>query len=178
MTEGEVEASQIEGPPGLAMVQFLGRSEVLQVLMVGPNLHRMLGSLQKVSPLLQCTNNGQHLLVMDLVVPLHLTQALRVECNRVPLVIFSGLLGEDRPSGHVGAIHLNPERPVTIRKCQDQGGCDFGLQGLEGCLLRASPPPWAVLLGQVKQGACKVREALNKAPVKVDEAQEGLHLSL
>ena len=37
----EVEPSQIQGLAGLTTVKFLGRYEILEVLVVGPDLYRM-----------------------------------------------------------------------------------------------------------------------------------------
>ena len=38
MVEEEVEAGEVEGPPGLPTVELLGHHEILQVLVVRPNL--------------------------------------------------------------------------------------------------------------------------------------------
>jgi len=47
----EVEPSQIQGPTGLMTVKFLGRHEILKVLVVGPDLYQIGCSFQEV-PLL------------------------------------------------------------------------------------------------------------------------------
>jgi len=47
----EVESSQMQGPTSLVTVKFLGRHEILKVLVVGPDFHWMGHSFQKV-PLL------------------------------------------------------------------------------------------------------------------------------
>jgi len=47
----EVESSQMQGPTSLVTVKFLGRHEILKVLVVGPDFHQMGRSFQKV-PLL------------------------------------------------------------------------------------------------------------------------------
>jgi len=47
----EVKSSQMQGPTSLATVKFLGRHEILKVLVVGPDFHRMGRSFQEV-PLL------------------------------------------------------------------------------------------------------------------------------
>jgi len=47
----EVESSQMQGPMSLATVKFLGRHEILKVLVVGPDFHRMGRSFQKVPSL-------------------------------------------------------------------------------------------------------------------------------
>ena len=51
MNQLEVKVSQVQRPTGLAMVEFLGRYEVLQVLMVHPDFYQVLSSFQKVPPL-------------------------------------------------------------------------------------------------------------------------------
>jgi len=47
----EVKSSQMQGPMSLAMVKFLGRHEILEILVVGPDFYQMGRSFQKV-PLL------------------------------------------------------------------------------------------------------------------------------
>jgi len=54
----------------LATVEFLSHHEVLQVLVVCPDLYWVLGSFQEIPLLFQCTDDSEHLLVMDLIVPL------------------------------------------------------------------------------------------------------------
>ena len=51
MVKQEVEPSQMQGPMGLTMVKFLGYHEVLEVLVVGPDLNWVGCPLQEV-PLL------------------------------------------------------------------------------------------------------------------------------
>jgi len=44
----EVEPSQMQGPRGLTTVKFLGYHEVLKVLVVSPDFHRMGRPFQEV----------------------------------------------------------------------------------------------------------------------------------
>ena len=69
MVECEIEAGEAEGPSGLPPVQLLGHHEVLQVLVVRPDLTLMFCAFDKVPPLLEGSDDCQHLLVVDLVVP-------------------------------------------------------------------------------------------------------------
>lgn len=85
--QGEIKARQIEGPSGLLLVEFLGHHEVLQVLVVGLDLGLMTGSLQEMPPLFQCTDNGEHLFVVNLIVSFHCVQAFGVEGNGMPFPI-------------------------------------------------------------------------------------------
>ena len=55
-------------------VEFLSHYEVLQVLVVYPDLYQVLGSFQEMPPLFQYADDSEHLFVMDLVVPFHLSQ--------------------------------------------------------------------------------------------------------
>ena len=82
MVECEVEAGEVESPSGLPPVQLLGRHEVLQVLVVRPNLTLMFRALDKVLPLLEGSDDCQHLLVVDLVVPFDRGQGLGEEGDR------------------------------------------------------------------------------------------------
>ena len=86
MNQLEVKASQVQGPTGLATIEFLSRHEVLQVLVVRPDFYRVPSSFQKVPLLFQRTDDSKHLFVMDLVVPFHRRQGFAVESYRVPLL--------------------------------------------------------------------------------------------
>jgi len=86
--ECEVEAGEVERPSGLPLVQLLGRHEVLQVLVVRPDLALMFRALDEVPPLLEGSDDCQHLLVMDLVVLLDGGQGFGEESDQVPLFIF------------------------------------------------------------------------------------------
>jgi len=88
VVECEVEAGGVERPLGLPPVQLLGRHEVLQVLVVCPDLALMFCALDKVPPLLEGSDDRQHLLVVDLIVLLNRGQGLGEEGDRVPLFIF------------------------------------------------------------------------------------------
>jgi len=66
-------------PASLAIVEFLSCHEVFQVLVVCPDFHWVLGSLQKVSPLFQYIDDSKHLLIMNLTILLHQRQGFAVE---------------------------------------------------------------------------------------------------
>jgi len=81
MMHGEVESGQVEGPLSLAAIEFLCHHEVFEVLVVCPDLKLVVGTFQEVVPILQCSDDCQHLLVMDLVVSLYHTETLGVVGN-------------------------------------------------------------------------------------------------
>ena len=90
-------------------VEFLSRHEVLQVLVICPDLHRVSGSLQEMPPLFQYMDDSEHLLVMDLVIPLHRRQGLAVKGHQV-LLLFSGQsLRKDSSRGKVRTVSLDAE---------------------------------------------------------------------
>jgi hypothetical protein len=84
MVEGEVKPQQVERPHSLLTIEFLGDSEILQVLMVSPDLDRVLRTFKVVSPLFQTSDNGQHLHIMNLIVVHDQIQHLGQEHNWVP----------------------------------------------------------------------------------------------
>jgi len=51
MVKQEVESSQMQEPMHLMTVKFLGRYEILKVLVVGPDFHQIGCSFQKVPSL-------------------------------------------------------------------------------------------------------------------------------
>ena len=73
------------------------------------------GSLQKVSPLLQCTDNSEHLFVMDLIVLFHRRQEFAVEGHQVSFSLSGQLLREDGSRGKVGAVSLDAEELQALR---------------------------------------------------------------
>ena len=56
--------------------------------MVRPDLARMFRAFDEMSPFLQGSDDGKHLLVMDLVVPFNWGECLREKGDQVPLFIF------------------------------------------------------------------------------------------
>ena len=87
MVERKVESGKVQRPPSLPPVQLLGHTEALKVLVVRPNLKLAWGTFKVVPPLFQCTDDCQHLLVMDFVVPLDRAEALGEEGDWMPFSI-------------------------------------------------------------------------------------------
>jgi len=91
------------------LVEFSGSHEVLKVPVVCPYLHFVLSAFREVSPFLKCSDDHEHLLVMDFIVPFHSAEGLGHECDRMPLVIFRRMLGKDCSGSIIGAVCLDPE---------------------------------------------------------------------
>ncbi|KAG5338852.1 hypothetical protein C0989_005822, partial [Termitomyces sp. Mn162] len=108
VVQGEVKVGKVEGLLGLSVVELLGHPEVFEVLVIGPDLKLMLHTFQEVLPLLEQLDDGQHLLVMDLVVPLHYIQALGVKGHQMPLSILQKLLQIEQQAGIVQEVLNEP----------------------------------------------------------------------
>ena len=87
MVEHEVKSGKVQRPLSLPLVQLLGHTEVLKVLVVHPNLKLVWGTFKVVPPLFWCTDDCQHLLVMDFIVPLDGAEAFGEEGNWMPFSI-------------------------------------------------------------------------------------------
>ena len=79
----------------LPSVELLRHAEVFKVFVVSPDFDLTRSAFKEVPPLLQCSDNGQHLLVVDLIVLLNWAETLGEEGNWVPFsaVLQGGLLG-------------------------------------------------------------------------------------
>jgi len=84
----EVEMGEVERPPGLPPIQLFGCHEVLQVLVICPDLALVLRTFDEVLPLLESSDDCQHFLVIDLIILLDGGQGLGEEGNQVPLFVF------------------------------------------------------------------------------------------
>ena len=96
--------------------------------MVRPDLALMFRAFDKVPPLLEGSDDCQHLLVVDLIVPFDGGQGLGEEGNWVPLFVFRGCLGEDRTCRKVGAVSFDAEGFGWVRRDEDWSGSDTSLQ--------------------------------------------------
>lgn len=72
----KIKAQEVEWPLCLLPVEFLCCAEVLKILVVCPDLEVMLHAFYIVLPLFKCTDDSEHLLVMNLVVPFNRVEAL------------------------------------------------------------------------------------------------------
>ena len=94
----------------------------MQVLVVHPDLALMFCTFNKVSPLLEGSDDHQHLLVVDLIVLLNGGQGLGEEGNQVPLFVFREYLGEARTCHKVGTVGFNVEEFGWVGRDEDRSG--------------------------------------------------------
>ena len=65
--------------------------------------------LQEMPLLFQCTDDSEHLLIMNLVILLHRRQELAVKGHQVPLLFSGQSLGKDGSGGEVRTVSLDAE---------------------------------------------------------------------
>ena len=138
MDEPEVEVGQQQGPSCLATVELACCDKVLQVAMVGEDVEAVRRALQEMPPLVKPTDDGEQLLVMDLVVALSWREALGEVRDWVPTLV-SLQLRKHCPSGKLRAVGLDTEGTVISCHSQDRCGRHRALQMLEGLLLVVAP---------------------------------------
>ncbi|KAG6858548.1 hypothetical protein C0993_005500, partial [Termitomyces sp. T159_Od127] len=91
----------------------------------------MPGALQEMLPFFKGPDDGQHLLVMDLVVALYRIQAFGVEGHWMPLPIIPGLLQQDSPGGKVGAVCFHLEGRIVIQEEENRPRGDCTLESIK-----------------------------------------------
>ena len=144
MVECEVKVGEVERPSGLPLVQLLGCHEVLQILVICPDLALVFHAFDKVLPFLESSDDHQHLLVVDLVVPLNGGEGLGEESDWVPLFIFWRHLGEDGTCCKVGTVSFDVEGLGQVGRDEDQSGGDTLLQSGKRSAFSLSPVPTGV----------------------------------
>jgi len=85
--EGKVEWGQVKRPSGLPTIELLSITEVGEVLMVCEDIKPFRGTFKEMPPLLQCSHDSKHLLVMDGVVSLDICKALRHETHWMEMTV-------------------------------------------------------------------------------------------
>jgi len=88
MSEMEIETAEVQGPLCLLMCEVLCRVPIFQVSMVGDNVEHLREAFQIVLPVFESTNDGKHLLIIDLVILFGFDHRLGSEDDRMPEVVF------------------------------------------------------------------------------------------
>ncbi|KAG5336701.1 hypothetical protein C0989_012070 [Termitomyces sp. Mn162] len=150
VVQREVKVGEVEEPPGLSVLELLSCLEVFKVLVICPDLELVLCTFQEVPPLLKQPDDGQHFLVMDLIVLLHCIQALRVKGHWMPLPILQRLLQEHSSSGKVRAVGFYSEERVVVWKEENRSGGHGILESVKGHLLQRSPTLYNILSSELE----------------------------
>ena len=87
--DNEVELGEELRPSCLAVGQELRHGEILQILMVGDDIHQNGGTFQIVTPGAESLVDGKELLIMGIIVEFQHSQHPRAECNQMDLTILT-----------------------------------------------------------------------------------------
>ncbi|KAG6892832.1 hypothetical protein C0993_002772, partial [Termitomyces sp. T159_Od127] len=96
----------------------------------------MPGALQEMPPFFKGLDDGQHFLVVDLVVVLYCIQAFGVEGHWMLLPIIPGLLRQDGPGGKVRAVCFHLEGRIVVWEEENRPRGDCALESIKSSLLQ------------------------------------------
>ena len=89
-------------------IENLGRGEVLQIPMITEDCYLMLSTMKITTPSLECSDNSQKFLIIDIIVNLSRRELARVKGHRVEELIIL-ILGQNSPKGKIRYISFNDE---------------------------------------------------------------------
>jgi hypothetical protein len=69
-----------------------------------------------MSPLLESSDDGKHLGIVDLIVSLDQIESFRQEGDRVPGIVIARLLGENCSSSDTGAVSFESKQEIIVGK--------------------------------------------------------------
>src|SRR6516165_8189134 len=162
-------------PPRLSPVENLGRGEILEILVVRVNREGVGSTLQIRAPFLESDDDGEHLLVVDLVVQLGGRELARIERNGMENVV-AVRLGENGCDGKVRSVGLHRRGAVRLEVSEDGRCGEGGLQLAESLAGRVVEDEAVALLEESRERRDDVGVALDEAAVEVGEAEENLEV--
>ena len=108
-------------PAGLGMREFLGLAEVSQILVIGEQSDGMSGPLQVMAPVFESMNDGEQLLIVDVIIPFGGRECLREISTGVEISVTIPL-HKDSSANNKGSISHDNKRMTDIKKMQHGGG--------------------------------------------------------
>ncbi len=116
----EMELQEKKGPMGLTAGKFLFRMKVCKVVVVSPDLERVLVTFKVVAEMFKSTDDGKEFFVMNFVIEFSGLHAFGVKGDRVPVIKEVGLF-KDGAEGVVRGICYKTIRTCGIGKQEDRG---------------------------------------------------------
>jgi hypothetical protein len=110
--QGVVEVLEELDPAGLAARDFLRLPEVLEVLVIGADANRVLGTEEERATTPEAENNTKELFVVGVIIGFRREKTARVESNGVQPVLI--LLGDDYPQSVTGGIRVQDKLSVPV----------------------------------------------------------------
>ncbi|KAG6899729.1 hypothetical protein C0993_007459 [Termitomyces sp. T159_Od127] len=141
-----------------------------------PDLDSMWGALEVGSPLLEGFDNGEELLVIDVIVELHRDHQAGVESNGPELITTRVLLQEYISDGVVEGVALEDNEEGGVEVAEDGGRGEGFLEEGEYTLALAVPVPQDVLPHEPVEGFSDPGVIINEPAVEIGKTKEGLHL--
>ena len=138
--------------------------------MVSDNINGMRRTLEVVPPGSESLEDGEQLLVVDIVVEFRGGKRPGVECDQMNFVFET--YGDDGSEGVVGGISLNDNRNVRdlLGQCWSRG--EDLLEGVEGFLALFGPDPRSGRTSEAGEGDRNIRVERNEATIKISKSQE------
>ncbi|KAG5717163.1 hypothetical protein E4T56_gene10095 [Termitomyces sp. T112] len=160
-------------PPGSAEPDS---GEVLEVVGVGVDLNTMWGSFKVGSPLPEDFNNGEELLVIDIVVELHGDHQTDAKGNRAKVLSARVHLGEYANDGVVRGVAFEYYWQGGIKMVEDWGGGKGFSEEGEDALAPAIQLLGSVLPDESIEGFCDSGVVVNEHAIEISKPQKGLYL--
>ena len=143
--------------------------------MVGDNVNRGSSTFQVVTPNPEGLEDGQQLLVVDVVVEFSPIERPRVERNRMNFTRLR-VDRQDSSESIVRGISLDDDRTIRLPVEQDRSGSEGLLQVLEGGASLIGEEERGTLTGEAGQRNDDVGVVVDEATIEVSEAQERLNV--
>ena len=144
----EIKLGDVEEPAGLATVEFLGLSEVSEVLVICEHLDWRGGSEEIVSPGIQGSHDCEEFSVVDIIVVLGWAERLREISTGVPISVDVSL-EEYASRGMLGCVGGNGEGGREVGELENGLGGECLFKGGEGGVARFIPFPGMRFLGEI-----------------------------
>jgi hypothetical protein len=132
---------------------------------VGNNLKGLREAFQEVTPVLESFNDGQHLVVVNLIVVFCRKHRWGAEGDGVPETVW-GLLEQSPSSSKAWGVNLDSSWSIWIPEGKDRQGDEGSSEGVKSLLLQGAPLPWGILLGEVVEGASSSSKILDETSVE------------
>ena len=113
------------------MGQELCHAEILQVFVVGDDVHGVSGTFKIMAPGLEGFKNSQELLVMGIIIEFQRSQHPQAKSDWSDLFVCT-VDGEDPRNRIVGRISFHNYWSIRDPMCEDRSGGEGGLEALEG----------------------------------------------
>jgi hypothetical protein len=98
----------------LVLIELLSDTKIFEILVVCPDLYRVVSSFKVMSPLLKSSDDGKHLGIVYLIVSLDRIECSQQEGNWVPGIVIAQLLGENCSSSDARAVSFESKREVIV----------------------------------------------------------------